>query len=86
MLALVLKDVIHVSDLRLNLVSELKLDDAVYNVNLSEKLKLSRGSLIVARESLCCSLYKLQAKIVGHEMNVLITILLNICAQAAWLN
>jgi len=35
-----------------------------------EKLKLSRGSLIVTRASQCCSLYKLQAKIVGHEINV----------------
>ena len=34
------------------------------------KLKLSRGSLIVARKNLGYSLYKLQAKIAGHGMNV----------------
>ena len=61
----------HVPNLRLNLVSVSKLDDAIYNVNLSGgKLKLTRGSLIVSRWSKYCSIYKLQAQIVGHEMNV----------------
>ena len=52
---LLLKDVRHVPNLRLNLVSTSKLDNAGYNVNFDGgKLKLSRGSLIVAQESLCC--------------------------------
>ena len=40
-------------------------------MNLGDgKLKLTIGSLIVVEGSKCCSLYKLQAQIVGHEMNV----------------
>jgi len=40
-------------------------------VNLDcEKLKLSRGSLIMARGSQYCSLYELQVKIERHEKNM----------------
>ena len=68
---LVLKDVTHVQDLRLNPVSALKLDDTDYNVNLGGgKLKLNRGPLIMVRESLYCSLYKFIVKIAGREMNM----------------
>ena len=46
---LVLKDIRHVPDLHLNLVSVSKLNDAGYNVILDgEKLKVSKDSLIVA--------------------------------------
>jgi len=61
----VLKDVKHITDLRLNLVSASKLDDAGYSINLNGRdLKLIRDSLIMAQGNKCCSL------IVGHEMNV----------------
>ena len=46
---LVLKDIRHVPDLQLNLVSASKLNDAGYNVILGgKKLNVSRDSLIVA--------------------------------------
>ena len=56
---LVLKDVRH----GLKLVSASKLDDICYNVNLdSEKLKLTKDLLTMARRSNCYSFYKLWGK------------------------
>ena len=67
--SLVLKDVKHIPNLCLNLISASKLDDAGYNVNLSDQwLKSIRDSLIMARGSKCYSLYKLQALIAKHEI------------------
>ena len=60
---LVLKDVRHVTGLCLNLISASKLDDICYNVNPdSEKLKLTKDLLTMARRSKCYSFYKLWGK------------------------
>ena len=56
---LTLKDVRHIPNLRLNLIFVHMLDKDRYNhfIN-SVNWKLTKGSLVVARGRLCCSLYK----------------------------
>ena len=69
---LLLRDVRHVSDIRLNLISTGKLDDEGYNNNFSDgKWKLSKGSLVVAKGNKTCSLYTMQAKICKGVVNTL---------------
>ena len=69
---LLLRDVWHVPDIRLNLISAGKLDDEGYNNNFSDgKWKLSKGSLVVAKGKKTCSLYTMQAKISKGVMNTL---------------
>ncbi|BAT87454.1 hypothetical protein VIGAN_05082100 [Vigna angularis var. angularis] len=61
---LVLKEVRHVPEIRLNLISVGKLDDAGMNNQFGDgKWKLSRGSMIVARGKKEGSLYCMQGKI-----------------------
>ena len=59
---LTLKDLLHIPDLYLNLTSVHMLDKDGYNhfIN-SGNWKLTKGSLVVARGKLRCSLYKTQA-------------------------
>ena len=68
---LTLKDVQHILDLRLNLISMHMLDKDGYNhfIN-SGNWKLTKGSLVVARGQLCCLLYKTQVKMCGGKLNV----------------
>uniref|UniRef100_A0A0D3A3T3 Uncharacterized protein n=1 Tax=Brassica oleracea var. oleracea TaxID=109376 RepID=A0A0D3A3T3_BRAOL len=67
----VLKDVRHVSDIRLNLISTGKLDDAGLDSHFgSGKWKLTKGSLIMARGRKKGSLYVTQAKLCKEEVNV----------------
>ena len=63
---LTLKDVQHIQNLRLNLISMHMLDKDGYNhfIN-SGNWKLTKGTLVVARGRLCCSLYKTQVKVCG---------------------
>ena len=68
---LTLKDARHIPDLCLNLISMHVLDKVEYNhfIN-SGNWKLTKGSLVVARGILCCSLYKKQEKVCGGQLNV----------------
>ena len=70
MCTLTLKDVRHIPNLHLNLISVHMLDKDGYNhfIN-SDNWKLTKGSLVVARGRLCCSLYKTQAKVCGGQLN-----------------
>ena len=43
-------------------------DGYIYFIN-SGNWKLTKGSLVVARGRLCCSLYKTQAKVCGGQLN-----------------
>ena len=52
---LVLNDVRHVSDIRLNLISTYVLDKVGYgNYFRDGKWRLSKGSLVLARGKICC--------------------------------
>ncbi|KAL4324380.1 hypothetical protein GQ457_11G032480 [Hibiscus cannabinus] len=68
---IVLNDVRHVPDMRLNLISAGKLDDAGYmNLFGGGKWKLTRNNMIVARGNKQGSLYVTQGKICKGEANV----------------
>lgn len=61
---LVLKNVKHIPDIRLNLISTGKLDDEGFcNIFSDGQWKLTKGSMIVARGKKCSSLYFMQAKV-----------------------
>ena len=66
-----LKDVIHVPDMRLNLISARKLDDVgLFNHFGGGIWKLTKGSLIVARGKKEGFLYFMQGKLCKGELNV----------------
>ena len=68
---LVLKDVRHVLDKHLNLISAGKIDDVgLVNHFGGGKWKLTNGSLIVARGVKEGSLYVMQANLCNREVNV----------------
>ena len=61
---LILKDVRHVPDIRLNLTSTHVLEKEAYgNYFCDGKWRLSKGSLVFARGKICCTLYKTQVKL-----------------------
>ena len=65
-----LKDVRHVPDLRLNLISVSILDKEGYHHHMGDgNWKLTNGSLVVARGRLCCSLYKMHAEFCAGQLN-----------------
>ena len=67
---LTLKNVQHIPNWHLNLISMYMLDKDGYNHFISSgNWKLTKGSLVVARGRLCCSLYKTQAKVCGGQLN-----------------
>ncbi|KAG8372457.1 hypothetical protein BUALT_Bualt12G0068200 [Buddleja alternifolia] len=67
---LILRDVRHIPDIRLNIISIGKLDDDGYVSNFSEgKWKLTKGSLITAKGKKKNSLYLMQAKLSNGEVN-----------------
>jgi transposase InsO family protein len=69
---LVLKDVRHVPDIRLNLISTGKLDDEGYKNHFGDgKWKLIKGSLVVAKGNKTCSLYTMKGKISKEFVNAL---------------
>ena len=56
---LILKDVRHIPDIHLNLISTHVLDKEGYgNYFRDEKWWLSKGSLVFVRRKICCTLYK----------------------------
>ena len=68
---LVLKDVMHVPDIRLNLISTGRLDDEGFtNFFAESKWKLTKGSLIVAKGKKLNTLYDIEAKLHKKEINV----------------
>ncbi|KAG8382299.1 hypothetical protein BUALT_Bualt05G0062400 [Buddleja alternifolia] len=67
---LILRDVRHIPDIRLNIISTGKLDDDGYVSNFGEgKWKLTKGSLITAKGKKKNSLYLMQAKLSNGEVN-----------------
>ncbi|VVA94852.1 unnamed protein product [Arabis nemorensis] len=68
---IILKDVRQVHDMRLNLISTGKLDDAGLENHFGEgKWKLIKGNLFMARRKKEGSLYVTQAKLCKEEVNV----------------
>ena len=68
---LMLKNVRHVPDIRLNLISSGKLDDEGYcNTFHSGQWKLTKGNLVLARGKNHTSLYLLQTTISTESVNV----------------
>lgn len=64
---LVLKDVRHVRDLHLNLISTRRINEEIYISTFGKRQwKLTKESLIVARSKKYCTLYKIQAKMNGE--------------------
>ena len=69
---IILRDVRHVPDIRLNLISAGKLDDEGYSNYFGEgKWKLTKGSLIAARGKKYRTLYVMQAKLSNEEVNAI---------------
>ncbi|KAL5821663.1 hypothetical protein ACOSQ3_023545 [Xanthoceras sorbifolium] len=67
---LVLKDVRHVPDIRLNLISTGILDDDGYSNYFGEgKWKLTKGNLVIAKGKKDTSLYHTEAKLCRGEVN-----------------
>jgi len=67
---LLLKDVRHIPDIRLNIISTGKLDDDGYANYFGEgKWKLTKGSLVVAKGRKQNTLYLTQAKLSDGELN-----------------
>ncbi|KAA8526119.1 hypothetical protein F0562_007781 [Nyssa sinensis] len=65
-----LRDVRHVLDLRLNLISGIALDREGYmNYFGNGVWKLTKGSLVVARGKACCTLYKTNLKMCRDGLN-----------------
>ena len=59
-----LKNVRHVLDMHLNLISTHILDKEGYDNYFGDgKWRLSKGSLVLARGKICCTLYKTQVKV-----------------------
>ena len=59
-----LKNVRHVLDMRLNLISTHILDKEGYGNYFGDgKWRLSKGSLVLAGGKICCTLYKTQVKV-----------------------
>ncbi|KAM1740355.1 hypothetical protein EV2_016305 [Malus domestica] len=66
-----LKDVRHIPDIRLNLISIGTLDRQGYYHHMGKgKLKLTKGLMVVPRARLCCMLYRSNAKVLKGELNV----------------
>ncbi|CAO2838320.1 unnamed protein product [Amaranthus hypochondriacus] len=68
---LILRNVRHVPDIRLNLISIGKLNEEGYFSHFNDgKWKLCKGNLIAARGKKQSSLYMMQAKVCTGEVNV----------------
>ncbi|KAK9005266.1 hypothetical protein V6N11_042709 [Hibiscus sabdariffa] len=68
---LILKDVRHAPDIRLNLISAERLDDGGFCNTFSDgQWKLTKGSLVVARGKKSSNLYLMQASTSGDTVNV----------------
>ena len=68
---LFLKNVKHISGIRMNLISTGKLDDErFYNTFHDSRRKLTKGSMMVAKGKKCSSLYLMQARVIDSSINV----------------
>ena len=68
---LMLRDVRHVLDLRLNLMSRIALDkEGFKNYFGNGRWKLTKGTMVVARGEVCFMLYKTLGKICKNGLNV----------------
>ena len=69
---LLLKNVKHIPDICLNLISASRLDDEGFCNTFSDgHWKLTKGSMIVARGKKCSSLYFMQGKVVDCIINIM---------------
>ena len=67
---LILKDVRHVPNIRLNLISTCRFDDEGFTNAFGEsKWKFTKGSLVVARRKKQNTLYVMEAKLHRGEIN-----------------
>ena len=68
---MLLKDVRHVLEVRLNLISAGRLDDEGYTGSIRyDAMKFSKGSLIVDRARRVNTLYLMDARLCPEEVNV----------------
>lgn len=66
---LILKEVRHVLDLRMNLISAGKLDEEGYVSQFrGDKWKLIKGAMVITKGQRSCTLYKLQSSLVRGEV------------------
>lgn len=69
---MILKDVRHVPDLRLNLISGIALDKQGYESHFGKGTwKLLKGVMILARGHICGNLYKTHVKVCSDSLNVM---------------
>ena len=67
---MILKEVRHVPDICLNLISIRRLDDEGFTNCFGEgKWKVTKGSLVAARGKKLCTLYVMEAKLHREEIN-----------------
>ena len=67
---LFLKNVKHILDILMNLISTGKLDDeGFYNTFHDSQWKLTRGSMVVEKGKKCSSLYLMQARVIDLSIN-----------------
>ena len=66
----ILKNVKHIPDIRMNLISTRKLDDEGFcNTFCDSQWKLTRGSMVIGKGKKCSSLYLMQAKVIDSNIN-----------------
>ena len=66
-----LKDVRHVSDLRMNVFSTLAMDRVGYcNYLGNGRWKLTKGSLVVAKGHACCGMYRTHVRACKKKFDV----------------
>ncbi|RVX00702.1 Retrovirus-related Pol polyprotein from transposon TNT 1-94 [Vitis vinifera] len=67
---LTLKNVKHIPDIRMNLISTGKLDDEGFcNTFRDSQWKLARGSMVIAKGNKSSSLYLMQARVIDSSIN-----------------
>ena len=67
---LTLKNVKHIPDIRMNLISTGKLDDEGFcNTFRDSQWKLTRGSMVIAKGKKSSSLYLMQARVIDSSIN-----------------
>ena len=68
---LILKNVKHIPNIRMNLISTGKLDDEGFcNTFCDSQWKLTRCSMVVAKRKKCSSLYLMQVRVIDSGINV----------------
>ena len=68
---LILKNVKHIPDICMNLISTGKLDDEGFcNTFRDSQWKLTRGSMVIGKGKKCSSLYLMQTRVIDSSINV----------------